>query len=290
MSNNEIKALIDLLDDPDNEVFEIVKQKLLDQGTSVVPFLEKAWESSMNDLLQQRIENLTQSIQFISVKSSLIEWKHALDNDLLTGAYIIAKYQYPDLNFNIIEKQINAIKQDVWLELNENLTALEKVKILNHIIFDVHGFTRNTANFFSPQNSYINHVLDTHKGCPVSLAIIYASIAQNLNISVFGVNLPNNFILAYKDDASTTESFDGNSNAVLFYINPFNKGAVFGKREIDFFIQQQKLQPLKSYYNVCSNVEIIEELIQSLISAYERLGYPEKIKDFNLLLEVLRGN
>ena len=72
---------------------------------------------------------------------------------MLEGVYLIAKYQYPDLRFEDVREKIEIVKKDVWLELNENLTALEKVKILNHIIFDIHKFSLNNANFYSPQNS-----------------------------------------------------------------------------------------------------------------------------------------
>jgi len=281
MEVKELNSLIRLIDDPDPKVFEVVSNKLLESGTSIVPLLEKAWEEAINNPIQGRIENIIQRIQFNDTAANFRKWKESGYEDLLLGAFWIAKYQYPDLNWEDIEIGVNAIKRDVWLEINDNLTALEKVKIINHILFEIHGLTRNSSNFHSPQNYYINNVLELKKGNPITLAIIYAAVAQRLGLPIYGINLPKNFILAYQDELFIGSKDDEES--ILFYINPFNKGTVFGKKEITYFIQQQKLEDKKSYYVPCSNLEIIQRLIQNLIETYENLGYPNKVEDLKNL-------
>lgn len=281
MEVKELQSLLKLIDDPDPKVFEVVSTKLMESGTAIVPLLEEAWEKSLNYPSQERIENIIQKIQFNDTKTNLKQWKDKGYEDLLLGAYWIAKYQYPDLNWDEILNSVENIKKDIWLEINENLTALEKVKIINHILFDVYGLTRNSSNFHAPQNYYINNVLELKKGNPITLSIIYASVAQRLGIPIYGINLPKNFILAYQD-----ELFIGNKDdeeSILFYINPFNKGAVFGKKEIKYFIEQQKLEDHKSYYLPCSNLDIIRLLISNLINTYENLGYPTKVEDLKNL-------
>lgn len=281
MDNKEIEALIKLIDDPDPAIHSAIQQKLLDSGEEIIPQLEKAWEEAFDSRLQNKLENIIQKIQFNSTLNRLLDWKKKGAEDLLYGAYLIARYQYPDLHFENIEEKIESIKKDIWLELNNNLTALEKVKIINHILFDIQGIKRNSSNFYSPQNYYINNVLETKKGNPVTLALIYTSVAQRLGLPIYGINLPKNFILAYKDEVYLNEADDEES--ILFYINPYNKGAVFGRKEINHFIKQQKLEDKNSYYVPCSNLEIIKRLIHSLIETYENLGYPNKIKDLKKL-------
>ena len=260
----------------------------MNAGTDIVPALEKAWENSLNELFHQRIETIVQKIQLQSTYNELSNWKHSGGNDLLKGAFLVAKYQYPDITFSEIEEKIENIRKDAWIEMNDNLTALENVKILNHVIYNIHRFSRNSSNFFSPQNSYINSVLETKKGNPLTLSIIYAVIGQKLKLPVYGVNLPKNFILAYKDTHAALWDFEGDTYAgVLFYINPYNKGAVFGKKEIDHFIEQQKLEPRKEFYTPCSNVDIIQRLINNLIESYNKLGYADKIKELTELLNAL---
>ena len=290
MEMNKIRALIDLLDDPDSEIFETVKNQLLKQGLSILPELEKSWGNSLNIDLQNRIENLIQKIQFQDTTANLKKWSEKHNDDILNGAFFIAKYQYPNLEYDKILKQIELIKQDVWLELNDNLTALEKIKILNHIFYDIYHFTSNTSNLYAPQNSYINIVLDTKKGNAVSLAIIYMYIAQSLGLPIYGVNLPPNFILAYIDKPIYSKALDiNNEKNILFYINPFNKGAVFGEKEIDFFIKQKKIEPQKQYYYPCDNRITINRLINELIVCYDKLAYPNKIEDLKLFQNIIKG-
>ncbi|HAN19349.1 MAG: hypothetical protein A2X13_01615 [Bacteroidetes bacterium GWC2_33_15] len=283
--DSKIKALLHLLDDPNEEVFMHVSKNLLNQGVEIIPELEKVWETSLNQILQERIENLIQGIQFVSVQNLLTKWKNEGAANILEGAFNIAKYQYPDLKLEQVEKQFENLKRDVWLEINNNLTALEKTRVINHVFYEIHGFSGNSSNFYAPQNSYINLVLENKKGNPLTLGIIYIALAQNLDIPVYGVSMPKNFILSYIDEYNIGLL---KQNEVLFYINPFNKGAVLGKREIDYFLKQQKLEPDKSYYSPCTNIEVIKKLILNLIYSYEKLGYPEKVDDMKQLFNILQ--
>lgn len=286
MKPNELNALISLLDDPDEGVFTHIKTKIVSLGHDVIPVLENAWEHSFNPMLQTRIENIIHAIQFQKIAEDARKWARENQDNLLEGALLVAQYQYPDLDVAKIYKQLEQIKHDVWLELNDNLTALEKTKVLNHILFDVHLFSGNTANYYAPQNSYINNVLESKKGNPLSLSIIYAIVAQSLGLTIYGVNLPEHFVLGYRDESEFAPMLtqDESKSRILFYINPFSRGAVFSRREIDAFIKQLKLEPKKEYYSTCSNLDIIKRLINNLINSYEKLGYPDKSAELRSLL------
>jgi regulator of sirC expression with transglutaminase-like and TPR domain len=244
------------------------------------------WENTFNNALQSRIEDIIQTIQFNSTQEELKLWTATGGIDLLQGTLLIARYQYPDLDEDSIRHQIELIRKDVWLELNPNLTAFEKVRVINHILFDVYNFTGNTSNYHAPQNSYINNVLESKRGNPLLLSILYSCIAQGLNIPIYGVNLPEHFILAYRDEYTLREN-DEEEEPILFYINPFSKGAVFSRREIDTFLKQLKLEPNRIFYESCSNVEIIQRQLRNLITAYEKLGYPTKVEDLKKLLNTI---
>jgi len=289
MKKKEISALISLLDDPDEAIFKEVSTKLLSMGPMIIPDLEAAWEHCFDTLIQNRIENIIHKIQFELIAKELKKWAQPENQNLLDGALLIARYQYPDLDFSKVEKQMEQIKHDIWLELNENLTALEKVNIINHILFDVHNFSGNTTNYHAPQNSYINNVLESKKGNPLLLSVIYTIVAQSLGMPVYGVNLPEHFILCYTNAEHDTlpHVVDPNATSVLFYINPFSKGAIFGQKEIDAFLKQLKIEAQPMFYEACSNLEIIKRLIRNLISSYEKLGYPDKSAELRALLESL---
>lgn len=282
-NSTEINALVKLLDDPDPEVFQHVEKRLLEHGHSVIHFLETEWEKSLDTLLQERIENIVHQIQFNTVKEDLKLWFQSGAFDLLHGALIINRYQYPDLDEQKIIFQIEEIKREIWIGLQHEMSSIEKIKLINHVFYTVYGFSGNTKNHHDPQNSYLNQVMESKKGNQISLAIIYSTLAQKLDIPVYGVNLPQHFILGYIDESKMEE----NDFGVLFYINAFNKGAIFGKHDVDHFLRQLNLQPLPGFYVPCSNVEIIRRIIRNLISAYENLGSTEKVQELKELQEIL---
>lgn len=285
-NSKEISALVKLLDDPDLEIYEHVEKRLLEYGTEVVNYLENEWEHSLDTLLQERIENIVHKIQFSSVKEDLNLWYQSGAFDLLQGALVINRYQYPDLDEEKVILQIEEIKREIWLGLQYEMSSIEKIKLINHVFYNVYGFSGNTKNHHDPQNSYINQVLESKRGNQISLAIIYATLAQKLDIPVYGVNLPQHFILGYIDESKREEQEFG----VLFYINAFNKGAIFGKHDVDQFLRQLNLDPLPGFYAPCSNVEIIRRIIRNLVSAYENLGSTEKVEELKQLQDLLSNN
>ena len=290
ISETEIKALISLIDDPDEKIFSQVKDKLLSYGNEVIPVLESEWESNNYGMVfQTRIENLIHEIQFTSVKHNLELWVEGGAKNLLDACLIINRYQYPDLDEARIRKRINQMKQDVWLELNDNLTAFEQVRIINHILFDIYGLTGNKKNYHAPQNSYISQVIETGKGNPLSLCIIYILICEQLDIPVYGVNLPNHFVLAYMDRNHIMKAVDPehSNEEVLFYINPFSKGSIFNRKEIEQFLKQLNVESHHSFFYPCSNLSIIRRLISNLVNSFEKLGQNDRAQEVSKLLLVL---
>ncbi|HTM97942.1 MAG TPA: transglutaminase-like domain-containing protein [Pedobacter sp.] len=278
----EIDALVKLLDDPDEEVYQHVQNRLLTYGAEVIPHLEVVWEQSLNTILQERIENIVHTIQLNTVKEDLNLWYQSGAFDLLQGALIINRYQYPDLDEQRIINKIEDIKRDIWFNLQYEMSSIEKVKLINHVFYNQYGFSGNTKNHHDPQNSYLDQVLSSRKGNQISLAIIYATLAQKLDIPIYGINLPQHFILGYIDESNNEKEY-----GVLFYINAFNKGAIFGKHDVDQFLRQLNLEPQPGFYSPCSNAEIIRRVIRNLISAYENLGSSEKVAELKTLQEIL---
>lgn len=281
VNSDSIRALISLIDDPDESVYAHVHDCLLSYGADAIPYLETSWEEQDFGLLfQNRIENLIHEIQFEETKRCLKKWIESSDKDLLTGCIIIAKYQYPGLDEAVLRNHILAIQKDVWLEINNKQTALEKVRIINKVFFGIHHFKGNAKNFHSPLNSYINTVLETKKGNPLSLSILYSVIAQNLNLPIYGVNLPNHFILAYMDEFAVNQFLpDTNDYGVLFYINPFSKGSIFDAEEIKEFLNGINQPHLRDYFEPCSNTAIIKRMITNLIGSFQEVGNSEKVNE-----------
>jgi regulator of sirC expression with transglutaminase-like and TPR domain len=215
MNEKEFKALVSLLDDEDDQIVSHVEGKIRSIGKEIIPFLEHEWENNFNPLVQRRIEELIHNLQYELLKERIQEWFDSEEKDLLTGLWLITTYQYPDLEMEKLTQELEQIYYEAWLEFKPDLYAFDQVKILNGVLFNKLKFGANTKNFHSPGNSMINVVLETRKGNPITLCVIYLLVAQKLKLPISGVNLPNLFILTYKDQNTQ------------FYINAFNKGLIF---------------------------------------------------------------
>lgn len=272
MTDKEIQALLFLLDDEDPEVYNHVSDKIISLGNGVVPFLEEEWEKSFNPTKQKRIENLIHTVQFELLKENLLRWAQSEEQDLLEGTFLIATYQYPDLSIAKLKETIEQIYYEAWLEMKNDLDPLDQVKRLNGAMFSKLKFSANTKNFHAPSNSMINMVLESKKGNPISLCIIYLLIAQKLKMPVYGVNLPNLFVLTYKDESTQ------------FYINVFNKGLIFSRPDIDTYIKQLNLDQKDIFYEPCNNHDIIMRIIRNLIASFEKLGDLDKVSELRELM------
>jgi len=275
MNDRELKALVALLDDEDYEILNHVEEKLISYGDPIIPFLEQEWEKNFNPNVQRRIEDLIHTLQFDSLKERLSKWYSSDEQDLLEGMWIVATYQYPDLSLTSIQNEIEQIYYDTWLEFKTDIHPYDQVRILNSVLFSKLKFRANTKNFHSPANSMINRVLETKKGNPISLCVVYMLVAQRLKLPIYGVNLPSLFILTYKQED------------IQFYINAFSRGLIFAKQDIDNYIKQLKLSPDDMFYQPCQNIDIIRRVLRNLTVSFEKLDEFEKADEVKQLLEIV---
>jgi regulator of sirC expression with transglutaminase-like and TPR domain len=284
--NKELDALISLIDEPNEAMFHAIRNKISDYGIEAIPLLEEAWLSSKNDENAHRLEDLIDEIKFNNLYHELKSWAEFQSNDLIKAFMLISKFRYPDLDEVKYHAEIDKLKQDVWLEINDNLTALEKVKVINHVLFDIHQYRGQSPSQKNPLNAcFINELIDTKTGNAISLGILFITIARHLDIPVFGVNLPRHFILAYADDMIPVKDADEYSESdILFYLNAMNRGAVFTQNEIELFLKQLKIEPKEEFFLPCSNITIIKRLIQDMISAYKQENKADKAEMLEQLL------
>ncbi|MEL6536198.1 MAG: transglutaminase-like domain-containing protein [Bacteroidota bacterium] len=275
MDENELKALVSLLDDGDQDVVAMVEGKIRSLGGEIIPFLEKQWEESFDPNVQTKIEDLIHELQFEVLKQRLEAWRNTGGEDLLEGMWLIATYQYPDVELEDLRKQIEDIYQQVWLEFKDNLHPFDQVKIINSVIFHKLRFAPNTKNFHSPANSMINVVLENKKSNPLGLCVIYLLIAQKLGLPVSGVNLPNLFILTYKEKENQ------------FYINAFNRGVIFSRDDIDNYLDHLRLPPKPVYYEPTDHLTIVKRVLRNLLNAFENLGDYDKLDEIKQLFMVV---
>jgi len=292
VSEKEFKALITLLDDNDNEVYSHVSDKLFSLGVEGIPLLESAWETSENQVMQTRLEDLINKIQFSNVKDRLIKWIDKGGEDLLEGALLVSKFQYPDLDEFKVTQKVESISKNVWIELNPALSPLEEAHVINHVFFQLHGFFGHQRAQLDADLGYLNNLLDSKKGNSLSLSILYLILAQKNDLPIYGVNLPYHFIMAYSRKHLSDEELAANDQekSVMFYINPLNKGIAFSRSEITHYLEQMKVKTHSKFFSPCNNLEIIKTLIYNQLSCYDQTGNTDKAHQLKELFDLFMGD
>ena len=282
----KIAALIRLLEDPNNQVFEQVKNELIKIGDEALSSLElAAQKNSFGDEFNERVISLINEIQRNVLKDELIQWINSEEKDLLLGSIIVSKHHDTYLEDSLVYDTIQSLRRAIWLEFNDYQTSFEQIKIFNRIFFGVSQFNCLNKESYSPDEIDISKVLESKQGAPLTIGLIYSIIAQSLDLPVYGVNLPNSFVLAFMDyNQSNFIINQQNDFGVLFYINPKSLGDILDAREIDEFLSSRNLNPNRSHFEPCSNSSLIKRMIEDLMISFQHIGDDRKASDLNELI------
>lgn len=289
MTQQELDALLFLLEDPDEEVYEAVSQKIVSLGQEVIPALEQTWESDFDALQQERIEHLIHQIQFKAVKKSFTTWKSNPNRSITEAMYFVNQFQYPTLDIGQIQKKIKLIVKDIWLELNGDLTPLEQINVFNKIFYKVYFFKCIEYSALKKQHYYINNLIESKTGSNILLGLLYQTIAVQLNIPVYGICLPDLFLLGRTNKMMEEVPEEDYQKAhILFYIDP-RKGTVFSKREITQYLQRLGIKKENRFYCLSKNNEIISRYLNELATLLDISGDTGKLQEIWQLLDILEA-
>lgn len=162
-TTKEISALFNLIDDPDEEVFGVVSDKIIDYGKNIIPSLEHLWETIPDENIQQRIELLIHRLHYGDLTEDFRQWNISGHHDLIVGALLLSKFQYPDLSTAPVMQEIEKIRRNIWLELNNYLTPLEQINIVTSILYSYYGLKGNETSYLETNDFFIQKVLETKK-------------------------------------------------------------------------------------------------------------------------------
>ena len=285
----EIKALFHLIDDPDEEVFFKVSDRIVSYGRGIIPNLENLWENTVNQGIQERIEVLIHKLHYNDLTEDFQRWKTSSYHDLLTASLLVAKFQYPDLASTTVLQEIEKLRRNIWLELNSYLTPLEQVNVLTSIIYGYYNLKGTEVGYQHPEDFLINKLIEAKKGNTIINGILYLILSELLDIPVKAINIPRQFVLAYikPDYESTEEELDKDPfHRVEFFIDPMS-GQVFTHKDVDNYFKRVSITPAGSYFKPISHLRIIQILLEEFSKCFddEKNSYKQReLKELSLLL------
>jgi regulator of sirC expression with transglutaminase-like and TPR domain len=177
------------------------------------------------------------------------------DCPLEEGVWLLAKTEYPD----ICVEAYRAILDDYAQALRERLVAVAKprqlLEVISDYLFGQLGFAGNEPDYYDPENSYFNRVLDRRTGNPIGLCLLYLLLAKRLQLPITGIGLPGHFVCRYQ------------SSAAEIYIDAFGRGKLMTKADCvqyllngNYSVRDEYLSPVsprRILLRVCSNLHQI---------------------------------
>jgi hypothetical protein len=264
----EISALFKLIDDPDEEIFGAVSNKIIDLGKTIIPNLENLWENTPDEQLQERIEIIIHRLHFTDLTDDLKQWSLAGHHDLLIGALLVAKFQYPDLTTSGVLMEVEKIRRNIWLELNNYLTPLEQVRIVTGILYSYYSLKGSEINYTEVNEFLVHKVLETKRGNQLSNGILYLILCDLLDIPVKAISVPKQFVLAYFKPGYSTETGDDYISKIEFYIDP-SSGMVFTHNDIENYFKRISVPPVHSYFKPLPNKKVIQYLLEETSKCFD---------------------
>jgi Transglutaminase-like superfamily len=288
-ANSEIRALLQLLDDPETEVYQVVSEKLLHYGQAAVPHLEYYWESVPDGFARRRAEELIGRVNFLALKQEFAEWLGKKSPDLLRGAALVAKVQYPGLDVGALLVQFDKIKKDVWLELNAYMTALEQVNVLNTMIFKYYKFQGHDVASRVPGHFFLNDLLAGKHGNAYSIGILYLALCEALDIPLFAVDIPRQFIFAYIDMVHNyLYPHDEGEHRVRFFLDPAT-GMLYTQKDVDAYLDKLNVSDRQTLFLPMTSKRIIYKMMEELALCYSYKKEGAKADELHELMQMLVG-
>ena len=145
--------------------------------------------------------------EHFAVLAALPDERIALDE----AALWIAAEDYTDLDIHAYLRELDALAEVARERLAGARDNAERIRQFNRFLFAEAGFHGNRDDYYDPRNSYLNEVLERRCGIPITLSLVYLSVAARLGLAVRGVGFPGHFLLKWLGDPETlVDPFEGN--------------------------------------------------------------------------------
>lgn len=179
-------------------------------------------------------------------------------DSLVRAAIAVAMHELDDIDPEAVEKSLDnlaaKILQRVRCATHEALVAR-----LHEVLFDDFRLRGNSDDYYNPENSYLPRVLATQRGIPVTLALVYKSVAQRVGLAARGINSPLHFLASVEVNGS------------WMIIDPFNGGRMLTQEEAYDYLDQKAGQPIErdpSLLRTVTHPEWLARILRNLISIF----------------------
>lgn len=179
--------------------------------------------------------------------------------DVARAALYMAQEEYAELDVEQYISSIDRMADEIREHLPPEPYPLRIIKCINAYLYDTAGFCGNQVDYYDPDNSYFNRVLDRKTGIPITLSLVYLEIAKRLNFPMVGINMPGHFLIRPE-----VEDMD-------IFVDPFNDGDVLFRQDcqdrlVKLYGEDMELRP--EFFDVVSPRLFLARMLRNLKGIY----------------------
>ncbi len=251
--DRELQALVSLLQTENSGHLALLVEQMrafpddrLQRLAALIPSGSEA-DSFLNLILAER--------DAPHVVSRLPRWV-ATGTDLENGVFLVAQTGYPRLNIESIRSRLDAIAHEIEVDLPRE-GGVPAIRHMATVLRDIYGFHGNEADYYDPDNSYINRVLVTRTGLPISLSVLWILLGKRLDLQISGVGLPSHVIANLSTTAGT------------LYFDPFRGGELLSIRDVMNLVSATGQVFHPNHLRPATSLQLVQRMFNNLLHGYQ---------------------
>jgi regulator of sirC expression with transglutaminase-like and TPR domain len=276
LDEKQRRALISLLADDDQNVYRTVREKIISYGPATAPWLRE-YTLSNDPVLRRRAHEIVSHFDRQAADTQLLAFclNQGEDFDLEQSVLLLSRTQYPDINTEAYSALLDEYAGDLRDRLDLNGDPSQILKVINDYLFRELKFTGDEHNFYDPDNSYFNRVMDRRTGNPISLSLVYLLLARRLHLPMAGIGLPGHFLCRYQ------------SSRAEVYVDAFRGGRLQTKADCVKHVVQLRQRFDESCLAPVSSRRILLRICANLHQIYTQRKSAEQVERLQRYLVAL---
>lgn len=273
--------MIRLLDDDDVAVKDHVRTALRSAGPVATPFLERASSDDPERTIRAESVAVLEDIRIDEIERAWVALQAAPDGEALEeGAFLLERLIDPQR----VRRQRDA-RRDLQQLADGAREAVPvdagtgtRIRSLCGYLHETCGFRGNTDNYYDPENSFLSTVIARRTGIPITLALMYLSLAHRIGLPLVGISMPMHFLVGYEREGSHR------------YIDPFFDGREVSRGECLLLLERAGFEPAEEFLRPAPVVAILERMARNLIIIYQHSAHERELRLSRRFVTLLTGD
>jgi regulator of sirC expression with transglutaminase-like and TPR domain len=252
--DSELQALVSLLVSEDEQSITVLTEQMRTFPRVRLQRLLQLAEPYPDAVT--RIELVLSEGEAVRIEADLHRWRQ-VGADLESGMELVVRMRYPTVLPGALGTRLDALADEIEVRL-PTANSVKRLKSLIYLMHQVHGFTGSDDDYYNPDNSYLNRVLDRRVGTPLALCVLYTLIGRRLSLDIGTVGLPEHVIALMPGVPSA------------HYFDPFRGGRSLSPTDITRMVNSAGYVFHPEQLRRASTLQIMQRTLANLENAYER--------------------